>query len=73
MLKLWLEVSDQAVTLKQKLKEAEAALDAQAYARYAKLSFAEIQTLVVDAKWLAAARPERLEQHAFCYDANGGG
>ena len=54
VLKLWLEMSDQAVGLKQKLKEAEAALDAQAYARYAKLSLAEIQTLVVDAKWLAA-------------------
>jgi hypothetical protein len=36
------------------LKDAEAALDAKAYAQYPKLTEAEIKTLVVDDKWLAA-------------------
>jgi type I restriction enzyme M protein len=36
------------------LKDAEADLDAKAYAKYPKLTGAEIQTLVVDDKWLAA-------------------
>ena len=40
--------------LKKRLKEAEADLDAKAYAHYPKLSVAEIKTLVVDDKWLAA-------------------
>ena len=40
--------------LKKKLKDAEAALDAQAYAHYPKLSQDEIKALVVDDKWLAA-------------------
>jgi type I restriction enzyme M protein len=40
--------------LKKQLKEAEAALDARAYAHYAKLTEAEIKDLVVDDKWLAA-------------------
>jgi hypothetical protein len=40
--------------LKKKLKDAEADLDAKAYAHYPKLTEAEIKTLVVDDKWLAA-------------------
>ncbi len=43
---------------RRRLKEAEAALDAQAYARYPKLTEAEIKTLVVDDKWLAALDAE---------------
>ena len=39
--------------LKSRVKEAEAALDAGAYAHYSNLTPAEIQTLVVDDKWLA--------------------
>ena len=40
--------------LKKRLKEAEAALDAKAYAKYPKLTESDIKSLVVDDKWLAA-------------------
>ncbi len=50
----WLKLSSQEADLKKRLKEAEAALDAHAYARYPTLTEAEIKTLVVDDKWLAA-------------------
>jgi len=51
----WLKLNGEEADLKKRLKEAEAALDAQAYARYPKLiTEAEIKTLVVDDKWLAA-------------------
>ncbi len=49
----WLELSNHEAELKKKLKDTEATLDAKAYAHYPKLSAAEIQTLVVDDKWLA--------------------
>jgi len=54
VLNKWLELSDQEADLKKRLKDAEADLDAKAYARYPKLTEAEIRTLVVDDKWLAA-------------------
>ena len=41
-------------TSRSAVKEAEADLDAKAYAKYPKLTEAEIKTLVVDDKWLAA-------------------
>jgi type I restriction enzyme M protein len=47
-------LSNREAGLKKKLKEAEAALDAKAYAHYPKLSEDDIKTLVVDDKWLAA-------------------
>jgi type I restriction enzyme M protein len=50
----WLKLDGEEADLKKRLKEAEAALDAQAYARYPKLGEAEIKTLVVDDKWLDA-------------------
>jgi type I restriction enzyme M protein len=50
----WLKLSAGEVDLKKRLKEAEAKLDAGAYARYPKLTESEIKTLVVDDKWLAA-------------------
>ncbi|MFA5055593.1 MAG: N-6 DNA methylase [Dehalococcoidia bacterium] len=50
----WLKLSGKESDLKKKLKEAESALDAKAYAHYPKLTDAEIKTLVVDDKWLAA-------------------
>ncbi len=50
----WLKLDTEKAGLKKRLKEAEAALDAQAYARYPTLGEAEIKTLVVDDKWLAA-------------------
>jgi type I restriction enzyme M protein len=50
----WLQLNNEESDLKKRLKDAEAALDAQAYARYAKLTESEIKSLVVDHKWLAA-------------------
>ena len=48
----WLKLSNEEADLKRRLKEAEATLDAKAYAQYPKLSEAEIKALVVDDKWL---------------------
>lgn len=53
VLNAWLKLSTQEADLKKAVKEAEAALDALAYAKYPKLSEAEIKTLVVEDKWLA--------------------
>ena len=50
----WLKLNGEEADLKKCLKEAEATLDAQAYARYPKLTESEIKALVVDDKWLAA-------------------
>jgi type I restriction enzyme M protein len=50
----WLELSNREAGLKKKLKDAEAALDAKAYAQYPRLTEDEVKTLVVDDKWLAA-------------------
>ena len=50
----WLKLADKEADLKKRLKDAEAELDAKAYAQYPKLTEAEIKTLVVDDKWLAA-------------------
>jgi len=50
----WLKLNNEEADLKKRLKEAEAALDTQAYAKYPKLTESEIKTLVVDDKWLAA-------------------
>jgi len=52
-LNAWLKLSTQEADLKKTLKEAEAALDALAYAKYPKLTEAEIKTSVVVDKWLA--------------------
>ena len=46
-------LSDDEADLKKQLREADAALDAKAYARYPKLTATEVKTLVVDDKWLA--------------------
>jgi len=54
VLSSWLKLSDQEAVLKRALKDAVAALDAKAYAKYPTLTAAEIQTLVVDDKWLTA-------------------
>ncbi|CUS32142.1 Type I restriction system adenine methylase HsdM [Candidatus Nitrospira nitrosa] len=50
----WLKLSDEEADFKKRLKEAEASLDAKAYAKYPTLTETEIKTLVVDDKWLAA-------------------
>lgn len=52
ILNAWEVLSDKETLLKATLKEADAALDAAAYAKYPKLAEAEIKTLVVDDKWL---------------------
>ena len=49
----WLKLNGDESALKKRLKQAEAALDAQAYAMYPKLTESEINTLAVDDKWLA--------------------
>ena len=50
----WLKLSADETDLKKKLKDAEVALDAKAYAHYPKLAEADVKSLVVDDKWLAA-------------------
>ncbi len=50
----WLKLNGEETDLKKRLKEAEAALDALAYAKYQKLTESDIKALVVDDKWLAA-------------------
>jgi len=53
ILHAWLKLNTQETDLKKTVKEAEAALDALAYAQYPKLTVDEIKTLVVEDKWLA--------------------
>jgi type I restriction enzyme M protein len=50
----WLKLNDQESDGKKRLKDADAALDAKAHAKYPKLTESEIKALVVDDKWLAA-------------------
>ena len=52
VLKRWLELSESESTLKRTLREQEAALDTLAFEQYPRLSEAEIQTLVLDDKWM---------------------
>jgi type I restriction enzyme M protein len=54
VLEEWQRLNNEEAELKRRLKEAEAALDAKAYAHYPTLTEAEVKTLVVDDKWLAA-------------------
>jgi len=54
VLNAWLKLGTQEADLKKSIKEAETTLDALAYAQYPKLNEAEIKTLVVEDKWLAA-------------------
>ena len=53
-MRTWLQLNNQEAELKKALKEAEAELDARAYAKYPKLTRDELKALVVDDKWLAA-------------------
>lgn len=50
----WLDLNSRQADLKRQVKEAEATLDAQAYAHYTSLTEADIKALVVDDKWLVA-------------------
>lgn len=54
VLNQWLKLSGQEATLKKAIKEADAKLDKLAYEKYSALSVAEIQTLVIDDKWMTA-------------------
>ena len=54
VLQQWLQLAAAEAALKKQLKDAEAELDALAYAHYPKLNEAQIKALVVDDKWLAA-------------------
>ena len=49
----WLDLGNRIAALKKQIKEAEAALDTLACAKYPMLTEAEIKTLVVDDKWMA--------------------
>jgi type I restriction enzyme M protein len=53
VLKAWLAMNEDETGLKKQIKEADADLDAKTYAKYPKLTAAEVKTLVVDDKWLA--------------------
>ena len=53
-LKSWLKLNKEQAAKKKAIKEADAALDAKAYAKYPTLSENEVKTLVVDDKWLSA-------------------
>jgi type I restriction enzyme M protein len=53
VLKQWLKLSDEEATLKKTVKTLDAALEQKAYNRYATLTEADIQQLVVQDKWLA--------------------
>jgi type I restriction enzyme M protein len=52
VLKQWQKLDREKSALKKRLKDAEAALDDAAFAKYPKLSEAEIKALAVDDKWL---------------------
>jgi type I restriction enzyme M protein len=54
VLRQWLKLAADEAMLKKQLREAEAELDAKAYARYPRLGEDEIKGLVVDDKWFAA-------------------
>lgn len=49
----WLKLNTNESDLKKQIKDADVALDAQAYAHYSQLSEDEVKKLVVDDKWLA--------------------
>ncbi|MFN7723707.1 MAG: type I restriction endonuclease subunit M, partial [Rubrivivax sp.] len=54
VLKQWLDLSEQAGSLKKRIKTLDAELDAKALARYSTLTPDEVKSLVVDHKWMAA-------------------
>jgi type I restriction enzyme M protein len=65
VLQQWLKLNTEQADLKREIREAEAELDTLAYEKYPQLSEAEVQTLVVDDKWLttlAAAVQSELDR-----------
>ena len=53
LLKQWLDLGNRMAGLKKQIREGEAELDTQAYDKYPALTQADIQSLVIDAKWMA--------------------
>jgi type I restriction enzyme M protein len=53
ILKCWLDLAEKEAALKRAVKDQDTALDGLAYAKYPKLTEAEIKTLVVDDKWMS--------------------
>jgi type I restriction enzyme M protein len=53
LLKQWLDLGNRTAALKKQLREGEAALDTLAYEKYSALTPADIQSLVIDDKWMA--------------------
>ena len=53
VLNAWLKLNIEETDLKRRIKEADATLDAKAYAHYPKLTEAETKALAVDDKWIA--------------------
>ena len=58
VLERWVKLYTQSAKLKKAIKEAEAALDQQAYDKYPELDVADIQSLVIHDKWLATLKAE---------------
>ncbi len=54
VLQRWLELGNRSAALKKQMREADAALDALAYEKYPTLTEAQIQSLAIDDKWMAA-------------------
>ncbi|MEB3311426.1 MAG: type I restriction-modification system subunit M [Snowella sp.] len=53
VLKLWQRLSNREADLKRSIKEKEEVLDRLAYNKYPQLSVAEVQSLVIEDKWMA--------------------
>jgi type I restriction enzyme M protein len=53
LLKQWLDMGNRIAALKKQIREGEAALDTLAYEQYPALTQADIQSLVIDDKWMA--------------------
>jgi type I restriction enzyme M protein len=53
VLERWLELAERETSLKRAVKDQDAALDALAWEKYPALTEAEIETLVIDDKWMA--------------------
>ncbi len=52
LLKQWLDLGNRITALKKQVREAEVALDTVAYEKYRALTQADIQSLVIDDKWM---------------------
>jgi type I restriction enzyme M protein len=53
LLKQWLDLGNRSAARKKQIREGEAALDILAYEKYMTLTQADIQSLVIDDKWMA--------------------